>query len=554
LTVTAAEADHPAVTRAMEAAALVIVGDEGLLTHVASAGASDRARLVSVGLDLTRHPWQPIHPEARVVLAPVGDELARAAAEQLGRRHPELDVRLLDQPEDGGGDRAFDGVRLLVAARHGRGQRDLEANIRLVLAAQARGIPVVLPYEGDPPPLLAPKAGRTVRAHPDAVDGAAEDLLQQPDESGSGAGRRQVALRFELGARAADLEDLYAAVVADGAPNAVRSPRGEWPHVSVVVPTHNRLPLLRRTLDALAQQTYPSSHLEVVVVDDGSDDGTAAELRDRRLPCPFRVLRHERRSSAADARNTGVAASTGEVIAFTDSDCRPATTWVEALVAGLVDGIGLVQGRVGPDPDQPLEPLSRTLWVPYEYGLYETSNVAYTRDALDTAGRPPFRSDLTTDLVRHLGSDVGRQAFGEDTELGWRAKRSGIRSRFATRAVVHHHVFPPDRRYLFRRSALTGGFPLLARRVPELRTAYFHHRVFLGPHRPLFYAAALGAVIAHRRALALVLAMPYLWHRVQPGRPGRAARVAAAPTLAACDVVETAALIYGSALSRRLVL
>jgi glycosyltransferase involved in cell wall biosynthesis len=89
------------------------------------------------------------------------------------------------------------------------------------------------------------------------------------------------------------------------------------PDVSVVVPSHNRRDLLRLTLRSILSQR--GVHLEVIVVDDGSSDGTGAmvdSMDDARL----RLIRHERATGVSSARNDGVAAARGTWIAFCDDD------------------------------------------------------------------------------------------------------------------------------------------------------------------------------------------------------------------------------------------
>ncbi|MGB8993226.1 MAG: glycosyltransferase family A protein [Desulfobaccales bacterium] len=87
------------------------------------------------------------------------------------------------------------------------------------------------------------------------------------------------------------------------------------PRVSVIIPTYNRAALVREAVASVLAQTYRD--FEVVVVDDGSTDGTGAALagyREIRMHC------HRRRRGVAAARNTGVAAARGEWLAFLDSD------------------------------------------------------------------------------------------------------------------------------------------------------------------------------------------------------------------------------------------
>jgi glycosyltransferase involved in cell wall biosynthesis len=92
--------------------------------------------------------------------------------------------------------------------------------------------------------------------------------------------------------------------------------------VSIVVPTYRKKELLASTLNALCSQTYPHDLIEVVVVDDCSEDGTGEFLAD--LDTPFRLepVRHEVNKGRAAARNTGILAAGGEIVVFLDDDMR----------------------------------------------------------------------------------------------------------------------------------------------------------------------------------------------------------------------------------------
>jgi glycosyltransferase involved in cell wall biosynthesis len=87
------------------------------------------------------------------------------------------------------------------------------------------------------------------------------------------------------------------------------------PRVSVIIPTYNRTALVQEAVASVLAQTYRD--FEVVVVDDGSTDGTTAALADYQ---EVQVHRHRRRRGVAAARNTGVAAARGQWLAFLDSD------------------------------------------------------------------------------------------------------------------------------------------------------------------------------------------------------------------------------------------
>src|SRR4029079_11522793 len=117
-------------------------------------------------------------------------------------------------------------------------------------------------------------------------------------------------------------------------PRRVESPPGPrleyslpmGPELSVVMPTHNRLEVLAEVLQALEFQQEPPS-FEVVVVDDGSTDGTADWLRSRSCRISLRVMLQENHGPAA-ARNTGVAAASGRWVAFLGDDTVPSPGWL----------------------------------------------------------------------------------------------------------------------------------------------------------------------------------------------------------------------------------
>ena len=304
------------------------------------------------------------------------------------------------------------------------------------------------------------------------------------------------------------------------------------PVASVIVPARNASGTLPRTLAALAAQELKGP-FEVIVVDDGSSDGTA-ELA-RSAPGPVTVLEQAPAGPAA-ARNLGVAHSRAAALAFCDADVFPTPGWLRAGIAALA-GADLVQGHVLPDPEATLGPFDRTLWIMREVGLYETASLFATRELFNRVGG----------FEAWLEPAIGK-AMAEDVWFGWKARRCGARTAFCADALAHHAVFPRGwREYAAERRRLRY-FPAMAAKMPELRGHFFHRRVFLNKRSATFDLALAGAGAAAllRSPLPLAGALPYLRVAYARARPfgRRAPAVAAADT--AADLVGLYSMTLGS--------
>ncbi|KPA11126.1 glycosyltransferase [Candidatus Magnetomorum sp. HK-1] len=101
-------------------------------------------------------------------------------------------------------------------------------------------------------------------------------------------------------------------------------------NVSVIIPMYNARKYIAQTIESLITQTYPNEKYEIIIVDNGSNDGSL-EIASK---YPVRLLT-EKKSGAYAARNTGIAAALGNIIAFTDADCIPKPDWIELIVKEL---------------------------------------------------------------------------------------------------------------------------------------------------------------------------------------------------------------------------
>jgi len=317
------------------------------------------------------------------------------------------------------------------------------------------------------------------------------------------------------------------------------------PAVSVIVPVRDRRQLLRQCLDGLAAQTR-ADH-EVIVIDDGSADGSAADAGR-----PVRLLRTPG-VGAVGARLLGVEASRAPVLAFTDSDCVPSPRWLECGLEAVNGGAEVVTGPTWPAGHA--RPLERTLASDGRDGLYATSNIFFRRDTYAAAGG--FDPGAGARFGFRPGRVLAGTGFGEDSLLAWRVRRNGGRVEVCEEAVVRHHVFPADPAESIRRAWGAGAFPALVREIPELRTTFLVGRWFLGgPWRLGLYAGAAAGLLRRPRLAGAGLAVWALWRgRISLAtEPSRRRALWSVPADLGVDALTGAALVVGSVRHRSVVL
>jgi glycosyltransferase involved in cell wall biosynthesis len=335
----------------------------------------------------------------------------------------------------------------------------------------------------------------------------------------------------------------------------------ETPLISVIVPARDAAATLGRTLDALKRQDVDGA-FEVIVVDDGSSDGTFV-LATHADP-PVRVVRNDLTEGPGAARNRGVAIARAPILAFTDADCFPTPGWLSEGLRAVADA-DLVQGAVEPDPQTPRAPFDRTIAVRDGDCYYRTANLFVRRRLFESLGgfedwivegkgEGPFGWRAPTSGRR---AEPARRNVGEDTWFGWSARRVGARIAFAPNALVHHAVFPQTMAQWVGYQWWKRHVPALAGRIPELREEVFFARLFF-ERRTFGFDLAVLAVVASaltRRRAALIGALPYArWIFREATAWGGRRGVAAASAAVAADAVSLGALLVGSATWREPVL
>ncbi len=201
---------------------------------------------------------------------------------------------------------------------------------------------------------------------------------------------------------------------------------------SVIVPTYNRLHLLKRTIDSLNQQTFKD--FEIIIVDDGSTDGTAQYLTD--LEKNGRIIPiFQSNKGPAVARNVGIRRASGKYIAFTDDDCIVPSDWLEKLHAhfkiGKIAGVG---GSARTGDTSNLYAIANDMIVNFlKYELNEryqitppfltSNNTAYSKLCLESVG----------------GFDEGYFIGAEERDLNYRLFLKGERLTYDPDIVVEHY-------------------------------------------------------------------------------------------------------------------
>ena len=325
--------------------------------------------------------------------------------------------------------------------------------------------------------------------------------------------------------------------------------------VSVVIPCLNRERLLFECFRALSEQTLARERFEVILVDDMSPkplEGVVERAR-HELGLNIRYARTRVRRGPAPARNLGASLATGQILAFTDSDCRPGPDWLAKGLAAFTDtNVALVSGPVHPKPEQPIKLTSKQHFNYDEHPIYTTMNTFYPRTVFETLGG--FDASL---CVR---DPLGRAVEAADPDLAWRVIKAGYAKRFVREAIVYHEVedlglvgyILEGSRYIF--------VPEIVRRYPELRSELLTARLFIQPSMWLVYSALIIILLAAKLQPWLLAALPLMLLgrallRTRSLRPATLGWFCAGACVQLPRfMVMTLALIYGSIRYRCLVL
>ena len=203
------------------------------------------------------------------------------------------------------------------------------------------------------------------------------------------------------------------------------------PTCSVVIPTHERPEQLRSCLESLSRLEYPAESYEVIVVADGGTTPLEPVVAGYRQRIDLELVVQERAGPAA-ARNAGAARAQGEVLAFTDDDCRPCREWLHRLgtraAAQPGDAVGgrtvnALRDNIYSDAAQLIVDVNcrKSVLGPPAWRWFATNNLA-----------------VPTDGFRAIGGFDASYTTAEDRDFCSRWTASGLRVTYEPLAVVEH--------------------------------------------------------------------------------------------------------------------
>ena len=249
-----------------------------------------------------------------------------------------------------------------------------------------------------------------------------------------------------------------------------------WPRISVIVCTYNGHRTIRDCFEGLLRLEYPN--FEVIVVNDGSTDATpeiAAEYG-------FRLISTENRG-LSNARNTGLEAATGEIVAYLDDDARPDPHWLTYLATTFMSTshVGVGGPNIAPPGDGPIaECVANAPGNPVHILLSDQEaehipgcNMAFRKAALQAIG----------------GFDPQFCIAGDDVDVCWQLQQQGGTLGFNPAAMVWHHRRNSVRAFWKQQKNYGRAEALLEKKWPEKYNAAGHvtwaGRVYGNGHRYL---------------------------------------------------------------------
>lgn len=265
---------------------------------------------------------------------------------------------------------------------------------------------------------------------------------------------------------------------------------------SVVIPAYNAAQTITACVQALQNQTVPSTHVEIIVVDDASTDDTVACARASGV-----TVLTPAKLGKSGVRNAGAEAAHGEIILFTDADCEPRQDWIECMTRPFQDDPDVV-GVKGAYLSRQKESVARFTQVEVEE-RYDRMRREPQINFIDTYAAA-YRRDI---FLENGGFDRSLPEV-EDQDFSFRLAAKGYKMVFAPDARVYHRHLTSATRYFWRKFAIGKWKAMLMHRHPE--------RLVSDSRTPQLLKVQMGLTLL----LPFVLLAPLLWQPLTIGWAG----------------------------------
>ena len=216
-----------------------------------------------------------------------------------------------------------------------------------------------------------------------------------------------------------------------------------FPKASIVIASYNNIKVLEQALDSMLKLDYPNDY-EVIVVDDGSKDGTPSRIRQKYgNGKKIKLIAFDRNMGVCRARNAGIKEARFPIVVNMDHDCIPAKGWLKSLVSGFE---------------------SKKVGVVSSFGSFGGTSTAFRKELLDKAG----------------GYDEDYFYYREDTDLTFKIMDLGYEYRKVEAGYTHDHEEAVPKgisgwaRYVLKRLRYHENDVLLYKKHPKLAKDFLH--------------------------------------------------------------------------------